>query len=102
MDKKAILDEICEWAKGELFDGDNYLPEKLRKKLNKILANHENEWISVEDKLPKDGRDLYVYKPEWGAVVRFDRVKDIGAWLEYHGITHWMYRPALPEPPEDE
>lgn len=59
-----------------------------------------NEWISVKDRLPKEGvKVLACYK---GAYLEICKCSE-GVWVnrfgsDYTGVTHWM---PLPEPPKE-
>lgn len=63
------------------------------------------EWISVKDRLPKDGMIVAVYAPNaflydvWPA--RWDSRHNCfsagGGWFELEEVTHWMH---LSEPPK--
>ena len=64
-----------------------------------------SEWISVNDRLPRDGRYLtirydQVTHSSFADILWFER----GDWWNGHypgnySVTHWM---PLPEPPEEE
>lgn len=61
-------------------------------------------WISVEDRLPEDLRDVLVYAEHLtGGVRTVERAycNQYGDWQEVNGktVTHWM---PLPEPPKEE
>lgn len=63
-----------------------------------------NEWISVKDRLPRDGRYLtvrydQVTRSSFVDILWFER----GDWWNRHypgdyGVTHWM---PLPDPPKE-
>jgi hypothetical protein len=62
-----------------------------------------SEWISVDDRLPEEGRDVLVYaKGGWMAVrhYRAPQGNSFSGWypngLPIENTTHWM---PLPEPP---
>ena len=50
-----------------------------------------SEWISVEDRLPEDGKVITFSPPNWYRIV------DGGFVRLIKDATHWM---PLPEPPE--
>jgi hypothetical protein len=63
------------------------------------------EWISVEDRLPKDGQEVKFKNKKHAYFGSFHRCKD-NAWIfsqisparVFSNITHWM---PLPEPPKE-
>lgn len=62
--------------------------------------NPMSEWISVKDKLPKDGETVLVYRPTMKVKIMtsyyWGRFCD--GLLDFHGnevITHWMPLPEL-------
>lgn len=68
----------------------------------------ESEWISVEDRLPIEKTDSFVYYKTVEVIVfdgytvfscEFRAGNTIGFWSEFDDInvTHWM---SLPDPPE--
>jgi len=78
----------------EYENGYNSALDKVRK------LNPNNGWISVEDRLPEDGRLVLVS----GGVARLEN----GIWYSYTGytrqkiiwnVTHWQ---PLPEPPKED
>ena len=67
------------------------------------LPNHD--WIRVEDRLPEDGADIWIFRayvPRGAPFV--DRLADVktndfDGWFRHWGITHWQ--PCeKPNPPE--
>ena len=62
-----------------------------------LLKAHS--WISVKDKLPKEGKDVLVWNDYGFCYV--DEIEN-GKWRNpggYSGNTHWM---PLPKPPKEE
>lgn len=65
-----------------------------------------NNWISIGDELPPDGRQVDFYSPEWDEV--FCGVRHGDKWFdetrlhadnspeEVLGVTHWRHRPKKP------
>lgn len=76
----------------------------VREHLYTLMGN--NGWVSVNDRLPKDGQDVlgYLYNGEETRIapVNYDK----GTWYDcvmnctvaINSITHWM---PLPEPPKE-
>lgn len=63
----------------------------------------EGEWISVDERLPKDGETVLTISSEEEMAVCFYETELEGIFQQCHGlvqiynITHWM---PLPEPPK--
>ena len=94
---------------------DSYWACEIVDKWPTINVNN-TEWISVKDKLPKDGEKVLVYYPKWrnekyyscvfSAEYQKRKYCDEGFGAEdvlfdiggEDGITHWM---PLPNPPEE-
>ena len=69
---------------------------------NSEVISNRQEWISVDERLPKHGKNVLVYCDRHGIGY------DVAYWNEYkkawfshylsfgHNVTHWM---PLPEPP---
>ena len=57
-----------------------------------------NEWISVEERLPKEGVRVLVYlKEKVGRYTQTDTDRVVNTWVRWgDDVTHWM---PLPEPP---
>lgn len=78
--------------------------------IDEVIAMMEeqdtNGWVSVKDRLPKDGQDVlgYLYNGEETRIAPFNY--DKGTWYDcvmnctvaINSITHWM---PLPEPPKE-
>lgn len=69
----------------------------------KVDERGANEWISVDDELPKDGADCLVFAN--GVIGIAKRWEMIDKWLMFgwegdigNGISHWM---PLPCPPKE-
>lgn len=61
-----------------------------------------NEWISVDDRLPKNDNRVLVYMHENQlSYARMDTDRVVkGEWVRWgKSVTHWM---PLPEPPKGE
>ena len=61
-----------------------------------------DRWISVDQRLPKDGEEALVYAGNRGVMIGlYDSVLQV--WLDYEccglKVTHWQ---PLPEPPKKE
>jgi len=84
------------------------------KEKDKRIAELENQWVSVQDRLPEleDNSVLVYFTTTSIAVVHIeDNFKDIPngfdkegnqlytKWYIFSGITHWM---PLPEPPKEQ
>lgn len=68
------------------------------------------EWISVEDRLPKKGEEVLIYRGHHSGLMNVctyigdnDWEDDYGYWsrTEDEGITHWMHLPAPPTEKEN-
>jgi hypothetical protein len=59
---------------------------------NKRLKK-DNEWISVEDRLPESGTRVLIYVAKREAIVQW-----YNAIAKDNGLTHWK---PLPKPPQD-
>ena len=67
----------------------------------KLILPLENEWISVEDRLPEE-KDFVLGYDAVGKQVRYMRYLDVAMWQMGHfaisEVTHWM---RLPKPPKE-
>lgn len=54
-------------------------------------------WISTKERLPKDGKRVLVYSPDYEDKLRI-RIFDGRFVKVIAGVTHWM---PLPEPPKE-
>ena len=100
---RSRTDRPDEWSM------DAYLREA--KKLEDRIAQLENQWISVEDKLPDENADVIVFAND--IVNGFVETACYyvcpeylsGGWREENGdpyepiVTHWM---PLPTPPKEQ
>ena len=67
----------------------------------------QNDWISIEDKLPEIEQSVLVWMGNWlGDLMWVRTYKGNGEWEDEYGywqkdepITHWM---ELPKPPKGE
>lgn len=64
----------------------------------------QNEWVSVEEKLPEEHADILMWRKRWKIaeagtfhIGRFWVYDEIGDSYTADDITHWM---PLPEPPK--
>lgn len=75
-----------------------------RKALQPTLTP-QNEWVSVDKRLPLPKQNVLAYSPSSG-IAEADYAD--GIWMQYrwsaimHGVTHWMPFPAPPERQEDD
>jgi hypothetical protein len=74
--------------------------------LKKRIAELENQWISVEDRLPESFKAVLIYQPAMGYTLlgSFERASHkfrdvVGNSFYKDDITHWM---LLPEPPKEQ
>lgn len=65
----------------------------------------QNEWVSVEEKLPEEHADILMWRKRWKIaeagtfhIGRFWVYDEIGDSYTADDITHWM---PLPEPPKE-
>lgn len=96
------LEEEFEIVEADAFATDNNVGDQLSPTDKDI--NVPSKWISVKDRLPKDGECVIVYdtREDYIGMWEFSGV----AWynddynpLSIDEVTHWM---PLPEPPEGE
>ena len=67
------------------------------KRLNKRIAELENQWISVEDRLPVIVQSCLAYMQRRGAsITNVVNTQFTKYGFERASVTHWM---PLPEPP---
>lgn len=120
MDVREKLVEILKQApfEGKVLD-EWWWEEKIKRIADHLLSNgvtvQEQEWISVDEKLPPYNRDVLVYRPNMAMKILVDTYdgyygEDDEEWHEgwaLYGedtngnpvITHWAY---LPQPPKGE
>ena len=66
-------------------------------------ADEHPHWISVEDELPKIGKDVLVLREDGEMLVAHQYNEEIARWWSVDGfplknnITHWMPLPAPPK-----
>ena len=64
----------------------------------------QNEWVSVEERLPNPKQNVLAYSPKSG-IAEADYAD--GVWMQYRwsavmdDVTHWRLLPAPPERQED-
>lgn len=71
-----------------------------------INALYTQQWISVNDRLPKDGKNVLVLIPYRGVVLNYVSYRESDEWyvpdrlgrFSLSDVTHWM---PLPEPPKE-
>jgi len=71
-------------------------------------ASEMSEWISVDDRLPVKGSDIWIFReyvPSNMPVVdriQFVNTNDDDSWFSHWGITYWQpcVKPEKPEPPK--
>ena len=70
--------------------------DREEKEKDRRIAELENQWISVEDRLPKRSVFVLIYRPE--AVFDKHKISRIshGCFEGIEIVTHWM---PLPQPP---
>lgn len=61
-------------------------------------------WISVNERLPKEGQMIVTYSGYWHIEKYPNRIarmmnKNPAKWFEDEGVTHWI---ELPDPPSTE
>ena len=90
--------------------GKDIFPDEAKQSVLRVIREQPtiNQWISVEERLPENGRYIaYVKKEHHGVYKRdvFDLWYEDGDWyLDAHSVlfrghvTHWM---PLPEPPKE-
>ena len=110
--RKAAIEALGE-EPPIFYDGEDEIAERVqwRRDVNAIKAlpsaQPEQEWISVEERLPEAAGDYMVaYHPcHWDDVhydrtlVGMDNFRGKAKWsrCKFQRVTHWM---PLPEPPE--
>ena len=61
-----------------------------------------NRWISVDERLPQDNKDVLVYAGRRGVMIGL-YYSFLQTWLDYEGcglkVTHWQ---PLPKPPKED
>ena len=76
------------------------------------IMQHDNQWISVKDKLPEEGKGLILYCEIDGFKVlgwfhnkkfRCMGINSLGSWggQTLERVSHWMLFPAPPEADND-
>ena len=102
--EKQAIEEMAKVIKSSL-DGlgignFNFTGDEISTMFAKALYNagyRKQEWISVEERLPKDSERVLVYG-EKGICFATRYKRDWMTPMRYNGeITHWM---PLPEPPK--
>ena len=103
--------ELCYGIKnwhGEPTNGDTICSDCLVPE-NALTLTPPNEWVSVDNKLPKNGVPVLIGNPHWDYPVVANYAGH-GVWMDSwkqkmtFTPTHWMLLPAPPDrrPPEGE
>lgn len=82
-------------AKDQLTDADKVMNS----------SNNSNGWISVKERLPKEGMEVVIgwfqqtasNKLYWTTDVAILTNKAFSGWRVYPEVTHWMPLPAAPK-----
>ena len=104
MDVREKLVELLERAFESFIDDPYCIPDE-REFADHLIANGVTvqEWISVNEKLPKPGEDvLVVVFDGYDTYTDTDCLMRDGKWCyetENHKVTHWQ---PMPQPPKGE
>lgn len=113
IDGDALRKELtCNFA-GEPFHGNRKVTIGEVRRIIESMPTHtpQNEWISVEDRLPEGHMQVLMWSAKWGIAEagsyynsRFWVYNELGDGYVGDRITHWMPLPAPPNrrPPEGE
>ena len=71
-----------------------------------VSALRAQQWISVKDRLPKDGKNVLVLIPYRGVILNYVSYRESDEWyvpdrlgrFSLSDVTHWI---PLPEPPKE-
>ena len=99
----SIGDYIIKGVNGEFYPCK---PDIFKKTYESATLTLQNEWVSVEEKLPENNTQVLMWSARW-------KIAEAGSYYNKHfwvyseigdgyiadNITHWM---SLPEPPEKE
>jgi len=84
--------------------GYDFADGELTKMISAALHRHadriENEkWISVEDRMPEEGKQVFTYSPTMGMGGGFNQGGElcIPGGLSIPGVTHWREGPQPPK-----
>ena len=101
--------ELCYGVKnwrGDPIGGDTICRDCLVPE-NAPALTPQNEWVSVDERLPPPKQNVLAYSPESGIA---EADYGDGVWMQYRwsavmqGVTHWMPLPVPPDsrPSEEE
>ena len=62
------------------------------------IAELENPWVSVEDRMPDEGVNVLTYgaRPDYDVIYINRRIDEKQCEWLYDGVTHWMPLPDYP------
>ena len=99
----SIGDYIIKGVNGEFYPCK---PDIFKKTYESATLTSQNEWVSVEEKLPENNTQVLMWSARWKIAEaesyynkHFWVYSEIGDGYIADNITHWM---SLPEPPEKE
>lgn len=100
-DLLEIIEKYC--GDYDCHDSESFDKQAVRMAIRSApTITPQNEWVSVEEKLPPPKQNVLAYSTRSG-IAEADYAD--GVWMQYRwsavmeSVTHWM---PLPEPPEKE